>query len=459
MLSYKARFVKVGGFYTILFIVALLIMTVYRYCGKANNERVVINSNESVIAVNRYGIIVKDSTEVYTDIKSSPSDSTFFKMSDIVFIESKIDQFYKVKNSNAYIIDSCVVLVDSILYQTKVGSFVFCNTIHDIFRVKGKKYIPIYIAVYSPYLSRYDYMVKKHLAMDIKFVFGDEIHVDSSLYLIPIGNINLFGLRSCCNEYQFFVIKDSTSRRIGISIFWGRGRNTGRYICGKGARYFREAEEVNKSNRQRNKIVGTWQSGDIKWVFEENGVLSLISGDKVFDYTWFLDTNFKPYHLDLKLEGEPIVIKAIIKFVDDDMCLIATDRDLNRNIRPTDFSGCCSYLYRIKSGDKNDKYSVKSYESENLILKNRLLLSYRKFGVLDVQVNDFYVTLEVDKTLAKGFLTDRIRTLTIMESIIDTIKNVTRKNFGVVEVYYKGDKILKAETKILGNGIKIKYYN
>ena len=100
-----------------------------------------------------------------------------------------------------------------------------------------------------------------------------------------------------------------------------------------------------------------------------------------------------------------------------------------------------------------------SYESENLILKNRLLLSYRKFGVLDVQVNDFYVILEVDETLAKGFLTDRIRTLTIMESIIDTIKNVTRKNFGVVEVYYKGDKILKAETKILGNGIKIKYYN
>ncbi|MBO8132114.1 MAG: hypothetical protein H0Z29_11500 [Candidatus Marinimicrobia bacterium] len=459
MLSYKARFVKVGDFYTILFIFALLIMTVYRYCGKANNDRVVINSNESVIAVNRYGIIVKDSTEVYTDIKSSPSDSTFFKMSDIVFIESKIDQFYKVKNSNAYIIDSCVVLVDSILYQTKVGSFVFQNTIHDIFRVKGKEYIPIYIALYTPYLSKYDYMVKKHLAMDIKFVFGDDIHVDSSLYLIPIGNINLIGLRSSYNEYQFFVIKDSTSHRIGISIFWGKNINTGRYVYGKGSKYFNKSREVNESNKKRNRIVGTWQSGEIKWIFKENGVLSLISGDKVFDYTWSLDTNFKPYHLDLKIEGEPIVIKAIIKFIDDNICVIETDRDLNRNIRPKDFSDFSSYLYRIKSSGEKSDYSLKSYESKDIVLKNKLLSSYKKFGIIDVQVNDFYVILEVNETLAKGFTIDKIRTLTIMESIINTIKDVTRRNFGVVEVYYMRKKILKAESKILDDGIKIKYYN
>lgn len=408
--------------------------------------------------INSYGVVVKDSVNVYSD-SNLGNISGNLKLSDIVFVKSKEKNFYKLSNKGEYVMDSCLVLIDSVLYQINIGSFVYANTYHDIFRIKNNEYTPIYISIYYPFLSRYDYQVKKHFAQDIKYIFEDKIPIDSSLFLKTKNESNIACLNSIKNEYQFFVIKDSTSGRIGIAIFWGLDRNTKSFIHGKGSKKFIENNFTNvKRSYSKMKLVGTWICRTNKWIFKEDRELNIVGENTNLEYTWTLNTNYTPNHLDLKIEGEPYILKAIVNFKQDDVMEIAYDKNLNRNVRPRNFSDTDARIETFNKDTGNTEDISISYVPQDDILKNMLYQSYKSNGVLNVEVNDFYVILEVNESLCRGFLLDKISTLTIMQNIIDTIKKVTNKNLGIVDIYYRNNKILTAETKIWDNGIKIKYF-
>ena len=436
-----------------IMIICIAIMFI-AFCG-SNEDKKPLNVSTTPI-IYKYGVVVKDRVNAYSDCDMRNISSTL-KLSDIVYIESKEKKCYKLCYSSEYVPDSCIVLIDSILNQIKVGSFVYNDTYHDIFRIKDIEYTPIYLTIYYPFLTHYDYQVKKHFSQDIEYIFGDKIPIDSSLFLKKKNDQNILCLNSTQKEYQFFVIKDSVSGRIGITVFWGINSRTKSFVNGYGSNNFKVIKKAPEKKKSLNsRLIGSWSSGDnIKWNFKEDGVLTSISGNTILDYTWSLNTNYNPYHLDCKIEGEPIVIKAIIRFIDNDKLEWATDRDLNRNRRSNIFDVNSQYLFRYS--DSNEEIAV-PYVPKDDILKNSLYESYKSSGVLNVEVYDFCVILEVNETLCRGFLLDKISTLTIMENIMNTIKYFNKKNLGIVDVYYRNKKILTAETRILQDGIKIKYF-
>ncbi|MGB0317169.1 MAG: hypothetical protein ACPGCO_08425 [Flavobacteriaceae bacterium] len=101
-----------------------------------------------------------------------------------------------------------------------------------------------------------------------------------------------------------------------------------------------------------NKIIGEWHGTDetgesIVFVFSENRDLKWISGNVVMDtetlganFSWRLDTNHDPMHLDMLRAPLPdedaIVLPAIIRFVKDNKIQIRMSEDLTS--RPIGFT-------------------------------------------------------------------------------------------------------------------------
>lgn len=164
-------------------------------------------SNISCKEINSYGIVIKNIAPVYNKISGANKIVKNMNLSDIFYIDSSYNDFYRIRESENFIPKSSVFLVDSVLYQKYLTTIGFYNTIHDIFNIKSDNYVPIYAIIFNPYIKSNDYDLKKHLAKDIKIIWGDEIQIDNMPYLKSEGNLNLGCIDNKNKKYIFFLLK------------------------------------------------------------------------------------------------------------------------------------------------------------------------------------------------------------------------------------------------------------
>ena len=93
-------------------------------------------------------------------------------------------------------------------------------------------------------------------------------------------------------------------------------------------------------------------------------------------------------------------------------------------------------------------------------IKDVLYNQYNRYGVDKVQCDtkEPLVIMHVNETLYRGFLMDKINTEIIFNQMISLIKNAHNSNSGTLFIFFNDSKVIRAQTRVSGHGIDVKYY-